>query len=72
MYSQLEKNGSQLALDVPQALKHRLEQRRQEEMVTLMKYLLDSASVSRIIKKSDMQKTAKSLLKRLYPSMLRL
>ena len=36
-------------------------------MVTLTQYLLDSASVSRIIKKSDMQKTAKSLLKRLYP-----
>ena len=32
-----------------------------------MKYLLDPASVSRIIKKSDMQKTAKSLFKRLYP-----
>ena len=32
-----------------------------------MKYLLDSASIGKTIKKSEIQKTAKSILKRLCP-----
>ena len=39
MYSQLEKNGSQLALNLFEALKNRIEYRRQKEIVILMKYL---------------------------------
>ena len=67
MYSQLEKNGSQLALNLFEALKNRIEYRRQKEIVILMKYLLDPASIGKTIKKSEIQKTAKSILKRLYP-----
>ena len=67
MYSQLEKNGSQLALNLFEALKKRVEYRRQEEIVTLMKYPFDPASIGKTIKKSEIQKTAKSILKRLYP-----
>ena len=67
MYSHLEKNGSQLALNLFEALKNRIEYRRQEKIVILIKYLLDPASIGKTIKKSEIQKTAKSILKRLYP-----
>ena len=45
MYSQLEKLGSQLALDLLQTLNTRIERRRISEVINLMKYLLKPASV---------------------------
>ena len=33
-----------------------------------MKYLLDPASIGKTMKKTEIQKTAKSILKRLYPN----
>ena len=59
MYSQLEKNGSQLALDLSVALKTSIEDKRQEEIVTLMKYLLDQASIGKTILKSESNRLLK-------------
>ncbi|KAI6651306.1 hypothetical protein LOD99_5272 [Oopsacas minuta] len=67
MYSQIDNIGSQPALDVFQTLKERIDDRRVIEIVALMKYLLNPASINNSIKKSDMLKTAKGILKRLHP-----
>ena len=67
MFSQLEKHGSQLALDLLQTLNTRIERRRLSEVINLKKYLLDPAYVDKSTKRSEIQKNAKCLLKRLYP-----
>ncbi|KAI6657096.1 hypothetical protein LOD99_15882 [Oopsacas minuta] len=67
MYSRIDNIGSQLALDVFQTLKERIDDRRVIEIAALIKYLLNPASIDNSIKKSDLLKTAKGILKRLYP-----
>ena len=54
MCSQIDNIGSQLALDVFQTLKERIDDRRLIEIVALMKYLLNPASIdnSRISSRS--------------------
>ncbi|KAI6647643.1 hypothetical protein LOD99_8608 [Oopsacas minuta] len=67
MYPQIDNIGSQLALDVFQTLKERINDRRVIEIVAIMKYLLNPESIDNSIKKSDLLKTAKVILKCLYP-----
>ena len=67
MYSQLEKHGSKLAVDLLQTLNTQIERRRVSEVINLMKYLLNPASVDKSTNKFDMPNNAKCIHKRLNP-----
>ena len=68
MFQKLEMVGSDFALELLQNLRQRFNERRQSNLINVMKYLLNPDSIREgpCIKRNEVQKTMRIILSQLY------
>ena len=68
MFQKFEMVGSDFALELLQNLRQRFNERRQSNLINVMKYLLNSDSIGEdpCIKRKEVQKTMRIILSQLY------